>query len=85
MYIYNIHIIMLVSKTHVIALVQAGTQTNQSARSINRAGNMTNFTKNGAGKSFIFSQDWKETCSLIFVSVIRKCISGKHPIYNNNT
>ena len=47
------------TETHAIALVQAGTQANQFASAINCAGNITN-TK------------LKETCPLIFVSVIRK-------------
>ena len=75
----------LVNETCTIALVQAGMQANQFASAINLAGNITNFTKNRAGKSFIFSQDSKETCSLIFVLVIRKGISGKHPIHKNNS
>ena len=60
----------LVSETCAIALVQADTQVNQFASGIDRAGNITNFTENRAGK--VFSQDSKETYSLIFVSVIRK-------------
>ena len=47
---------------------------------IDRAGNITNFTENRAGKSFFFSQDSKEICYLIFMHAIRKCISGKHPM-----
>ena len=62
----------LVSETCAIVLVQAGTQVNQFAGTIDPAGNITNFSKNCAGKSFFFSQDLKKTCSLIFVSVIRK-------------
>ena len=44
----------------------------------------TNFTENRASKSFFFSEDSKETRSLIFVSVIKKGVSGKHPIRENN-
>ena len=65
--------------------MQAGTQANQFASAIDSAGNITNFTENRAGKSFFFSQDSKEICYLIFVSDIRKGISGKHPICENNT
>ena len=64
--------IRLVNETHAIALVQAGTQTNQFASANDCAGNITNFTENRAGKSFFFSEDLKETCPLIFVSAIRK-------------
>ena len=74
----------LINETRVVALVQAGTQANQFASSIACAGNKTNFTKNRTGKSF-FSQDSKETSYLIFVSAIRKGISGKHPIRENKT
>ena len=62
----------LVSETCAIVLVQAGTQVNQFAGAIDPAGNITNFSENCAGKSFFFSQDSKKSCSLIFVSVIRK-------------
>ena len=62
----------LVNETRAITLVQAGTQANQFASVIDCAGNITNFTENHAGKSFFFSEDSKETCPLIFVSVIRK-------------
>ena len=41
----------LANETHSIAVVQAGTQANQFARAIDRAGNITNFTKNHAHKS----------------------------------
>ena len=75
----------LVNETRAVALVQAGTQANQFASSIDCAGNITNFTKSRTGKSFFFSLDSKETCYLIFVSAIRKGISGKHPIRENNT
>ena len=57
---------------HAIALVQAGTQTNHFASGIDCAGKITNFIENRAVKSFFFSEDSKETCPLIFVSVIRK-------------
>ena len=76
---------LLVNETRAIALVQAGTQANQFASAIDSAGNITNFTENRAGKNFFFSQDSKEICYLIFVSDIRKGISGKHPICENNT
>ena len=62
----------LVNETHAIALVQAGMRANQFASVIDHAGNITNFTENRTGKSFFFSPDSKETCSLILVSVIRK-------------
>ena len=58
----------LVNEICAIALVQAGAQANQFASAIDRVGNITNFTENRASKSFVFSQDSKETCSLIFVS-----------------
>ena len=45
----------------------AGTQENQFASAIDCAGNLTNFTENRPGKSFFFSQDSSEICSLIFV------------------
>ena len=63
--------IRLVNETHAIALVQAGTQTNQFASAIDCAGYITNFPENCAGKSFFFSENSK-TCRLIFVSVMRK-------------
>ena len=55
-----------------IALVQASTETNQLASAIDRAGSTTNFTENRASKGFFFSRNSKETCSLIFVSVIKR-------------
>ena len=57
----------LVSDTCAIALVQAGMQANRLASTIDCAGNITNFTENHANKSFFFSQDSKEMCSIIFV------------------
>ena len=36
--------------------------SNQFASSIDRTGKITNFTENCAGKSFLFSEDSKETC-----------------------
>ena len=60
----------LVNDTRTIALVQAGMQANQFASTIDRTSNKTNFTKNCACKSFFFSQDSKETCSLKLVSAI---------------
>ena len=44
----------LVNDTHATALVQAGMQANHSARTIDCAGNITNFNENHAGKSFFF-------------------------------
>ena len=64
--------VRLVSETCTIMLVQAGMQANQFASTIDCAGNITNFTENRAGKSFFFSEDLKEICPIIFVSVIRK-------------
>ena len=61
-----------VNETRAIALLQAGTQANHLTKANDYAGNITNFTENRAGKSFFFSEDSKETCPLIFVSVIRK-------------
>ena len=55
----------LVNETRAIALVQAGTQADQLASAIDRVGNIINFTKNRARKSFFFSQDLKDTFSLI--------------------
>ena len=62
----------LVNETRMILLVQAGMQTNQFASMIDCTGNIIHFTEDCATKSFFFSQDSKETCSLIFVSIIRK-------------
>ena len=63
----------LVNEMSTIVLVHAGMQANQFASAIDSAGSITNFTANRTGKSFFFfSQDSKETCYLIFVSVIRK-------------
>ena len=69
----------LVNETRAVALVQAGTQANQLASAIDRTDNITNFTENQASKSFFFSQDSKETCSLIFVSVIKKVYQENIP------
>ena len=44
----------LVNETRAIALVQADTQANQFPSAIDRAGNITNFTENSAGKSLFF-------------------------------
>ena len=63
---------MLVNETCTVVLMQAGTQANQLASVIGLAGNITNFTKNCTSKSFFSSQNSKETCSLISVSVIKK-------------
>ena len=62
----------LVNETRAIAIVQASTETNQLTSAIDRAGSTTNFTENCASKSFFFSRNSKETCSLIFVSVIKR-------------
>ena len=64
--------IRLVNEMCTIVPVQAGTQAKKFASAIDHAGNIKNFTENHAGKSFFFSEDSKETCPLIFVSVIRK-------------
>ena len=69
----------LVNETCAITFVQAGTQANRLASTIDRAGNITNFTENCASKSFFFSQNSKETYSLIFVSVIKKVYQGNIP------
>ena len=70
----------LVNETRAIAAVQAGTQENQLTSTIDRASNITNFTENRGSKSFFFSQDPKEKCSLIFVSVIKKVCQENIPI-----
>ena len=62
----------LVNETRAIVLMQAGMQANQFASGIDCTGNITNFTENCAGKSLLISGEPKETCPLIFVSVIRK-------------
>ena len=69
-----------INETRAVALVQAGTQANQLASAIDRTDNITNFTENQASKSFFFSQDSKETCSLIFVSVIKKVYQENIPL-----
>ena len=56
------YIIRLVNETRAITLVQAGPQANQVASAIDRAGSVTNFTENRAGKSFFFSEVSRETC-----------------------
>ena len=43
----------LVNEKSAIGM-QASTQANQLASAIDRAGNITNFTENGASKSFLF-------------------------------
>ena len=68
----------LVNETRAIGM-EASTQANQLASAIDRAGNITNFTENGASKSFFFSQDSKEKCSLIFASVIKKVYQDNIP------
>ena len=59
--------------------MQAGKQANQLACTIDCAGNITNFTANCASKSFFFSEDSKEMCSLSFVSVIKKVYQENIP------
>ena len=54
----------LVNETRAIALVQAGTQANQLASVIDRAGNITNFTKNRTSKSFFFFLKTQKRCVL---------------------
>ena len=51
----------LVNETRTIVLVQAGTQANQFARMIDRAGNVS-VTEIRAGRSFFFPEDSKLTC-----------------------
>ena len=58
-------------------LVQAGAQANQLTSATDRAGNITNLPKIGQG--FFFSQDSKETCTLIFVSVLKNVYQGNIP------
>ena len=65
--------------------MQAVIQANQLASPIDCAGNITNFIENRTSKSFLVSHNSKEMCSLIFVFVIKKNVSGKHPIYETNT
>ena len=62
---------MLANETRAIVLVQAGTQANQLASAIDCASDITNFIEIVRAKVSFF-QDSKETCSLIFVSVIEK-------------
>ena len=71
--------VSLVSETRTIGLEQAGKQANQLASAIDRAGNIANFTANCASESFFFSEDSKETCYLIFVSVIKKLYQENIP------
>ena len=49
----------LFNEARAIALVQTGTQATQLTTAINRAGNITNFTKNRASKSFFFAKTQK--------------------------
>ena len=49
----------LVNETRAIALVQTGTQADQLASAIDCAGNVTDFTKNCARKSFFFLKTQK--------------------------
>ena len=75
----------LVNDTRAIAIVQAGTHANRLASVIDRAGNIKVFTKNRASRSFFFSKNSKETCSLIFLPAIKKVVSMKHPTRENRT
>ena len=61
----------LANETGAIVLVQAGTQANQLAGAIDCASDITNLLKIVQAKVSFF-QDSKKTCSLIFVSVIKK-------------
>ena len=70
----------LVNETHAIAIVQTGRQANQLASAIDHAGKITNFTKNGASKSFFFCQDSKEKCSLIFCVCYEKVYQENIPL-----
>ena len=67
-----------VNETRAIAIVRAGMQANQLVRASDRAGNITNFTENGASKSF-FCQYSTEKCSLIFASIIKKVYQENIP------
>ena len=49
----------LVNETSATALVQVGTQANQLASAIDRASNITNFTKNCTSKSLFFLRTQK--------------------------
>ena len=69
----------LVNVIRTIGLVQAGKQANQLASAIDRACNKTSFIENCAIKSLFLSQDSKETCSLTFVSVIKKVYQENIP------
>ena len=81
----RVHISRLVNETCWIVLVQAGMQANQFANAIDDASNITNFTENCTDKSFFFFSWLKRDFNyLIFASVIRKGISRKHPIPENN-
>ena len=62
----------LVNETRQIMLVQAGTEANQfaSANWSHRQHNI--FYQKSHRQKFLFSQDSKDTCSLIFVSLTRK-------------
>ena len=64
----------LVNETRAIALVQAGTQANQFPSAIDRAGNITNFTENRAGKGFFFFLKSQERLVLKYLSVNKKII-----------
>ena len=74
----------LVNKTCAIALMQASTQANHLARSIDRAGNITNFTENHASKFFFFSI-LKRDVFFNFCACHKKGVSAKHPIRETNT
>ena len=59
--------------------MQAVIQANQLASLIDCAGNITNFIENRTSKSFLFSHNSKEMCSLIFVFVIKKMYQENIP------
>ena len=73
----------LVRHTRSIAFVQAGTQANQLASVIDRAGNITNFTENRASK-FLFFSRLERDVFFNFPVCHKKAVSGKHPIRENN-
>ena len=76
--------IRLVNETCTVAFLQAGKQVNQFASTIDHAGSTTFYRKLHQQKLLFYLILLKETCYLIFVCVIRKGISGKHPIFENN-
>ena len=62
----------LVKEIRTSAVVQASKQASQLASAIDCVENITSFRETWASKSFLFFQDSKETCSLMFVSAIKK-------------